>query len=67
MFIGGGAMREPIEIDLEARGLESAEAQTLMNLTRSADWRLGPLFLLILVINVAVVMLAWLLVGLLNG
>jgi hypothetical protein len=59
-------MREPAETGLEARALESADVKTLVNLTRSPDLRLGPLFLLIFVINVTVVMFAWLLVGLLN-
>jgi hypothetical protein len=60
-------MSESVETGLEARLPERAVAQTLTSLTRSPELRLGPLFLLVFAINIAVVVLAWLLVGLLNG
>jgi hypothetical protein len=44
----------------------SSDARTLMGSTHSADLKWGPLCLLVFGINIAVVMLAWLLVGLLN-
>jgi hypothetical protein len=59
-------MREPAEMRLEARAAESADVQTLVNMTGSPDLRLGRLFLLVFVINIAVAMLAWLLVGLIE-
>jgi hypothetical protein len=52
----GFSMSESVET--EKRVLENADAQALP--------RFGPLFVLIFVINVAVAVLAWLLVGLLT-
>jgi hypothetical protein len=60
-------MSESVETDLEARLPERAVGQTLTSLTSSPELRLGPLFLLVFAINIVVVVLAWLLVGLLNG
>jgi hypothetical protein len=42
------------------------DAPSLVSLTRSYELRFGRLFLLVFVINVAAVMLTWLLVSLLN-
>jgi hypothetical protein len=42
------------------------DVRPLADLTRSYDLRFGPLFLLVFVVNVAVVFFAWVLVGLLN-
>jgi hypothetical protein len=52
----GFSMSESVET--EQRVLESADTQALP--------RFGPLFVLIFVINVAVAVVAWLLVGLLS-
>ena len=44
----------------------SLDARPLADLTRSYDLRFGPLFLLVFVINIAVVMFVWVLVSSLN-
>jgi hypothetical protein len=44
----------------------SPGVRPLVDLTHSYDLRFGPLFLLVFVINIAVVMFAWILVSLLN-
>jgi hypothetical protein len=58
-------MSDSREGGLEAPVLEGADGQTLVSMSRSPELRLGPLFLLVFMINVAVVILYWLLVGLL--
>jgi hypothetical protein len=57
-------MRRSTEAD--ERSPWSPEPRTLMDSAHLADLRWGSLVLAVFLINVAVVMLAWLLVGLLN-
>jgi hypothetical protein len=58
-------MSESVETDRSPNSW-SLDARPLADLTRSHDLRFAPLFLLVFVVNVAVVYFAWLLVSLLN-
>jgi hypothetical protein len=62
----GGVMPEPVEITVEGRAAEGADVQTLMNLAGPRDLKLGRLFLLVFVINVAAGMFAWPLIRLIE-
>jgi hypothetical protein len=44
----------------------SPDARPLVDSTRSYDLRFGSLFLLVFVVNIAVVLFAWVLVSVLN-
>jgi hypothetical protein len=56
-------MSDSVETGFEARALESADIQALVSLTRPSPLGFSPLFLLVFAINLAVVVLVWLLVG----
>jgi hypothetical protein len=56
-------MSDSVETGFEARALEDADIQPLVSLTRPPPLGFAQLFLLVFAINLAVVVLVWLLVG----
>jgi hypothetical protein len=58
-------MSKSVEIGRSSNS-SAPDAPSLVSLTRTYELKFGPLFLLVFVINVAVAMLAWVLVSLLN-